>query len=523
MDFVFIGFAFLCGLLVRMVSLPPLIGFLAAGFVLNGAGFEFQEGIQVIADIGITLMLFSIGLKFNVKDLIKPEVWASGSVSTLIYVLLGVAIAALIPIIGLSQIEGISMQTAAVLAFALSFSSTVCVVKLLEENGETKTRHGKIAIGVLIIQDLFAVLFLVFVSGKVPSLLALALLALPLAAPVLKRLLVYSGHGELLPLTGIFLALGAYELFELLNIKGDLGALVVGMLLSGHGKSSELFKSLMSFKDIFLIGFFLSVGFTALPTSEMLGVSLLICLVLPIKFVVFFSLFSALKLRARTSFLAGISLSNFSEFGLIIAAICIKLGLLEQNWLVILAISVALSFLITNLLYNGIHNFYAKHHQFIRKYERSVRLPEDIYPQPNNAKVIIMGMGRVGTGAYLALQGRLGNTVWGMDADPVRVDKQREQNLQITLGDGEDVDLWSNLDLSHVELVMLALPSVEDMEHITEQLRGAGFKGKIAAIARYDDERQMLLKIGVDKVFNFYTEAGAGFADESIQLLGASA
>merc|ERR1711991_1173350 len=100
------------------------------------------------------------------------------------------------------------------------------------------------------------------------------------------------------------MALSAYELFELVKIKGDLGALIVGMLLAGHSKASEITKSLMSFKDLFLIGFFLSIGFAALPTFEMLLIAGVFTLLLPVKFALFFGLFSLLKLRARTSFLS---------------------------------------------------------------------------------------------------------------------------------------------------------------------------------------------------------------------------
>ena len=106
-----------------------------------------------------------------------------------------------------------------------------------------------------------------------------------------------------------------------------------------------------------------------------------------------------------------------------------------------------------------------------------------------------------------------------MDADVDRVNKLNAMGGKAILGDGENIDLWENLDMSNVRLVLLALPSVEDSSNITAQLRNAEYNGQIAAIARYKDEVDPLLQVGVDRVFNFFTDAGLGFAEESISML----
>ena len=218
MEYIFLLFAFVCGLGVKLVGIPPLVGYLIAGFLLNAFGFSATPAITTFANLGITIMLFTIGLKLNLKDLSKREVWAGSIAHTVLWV---VVITAFLVGAGavLSALTGqMDWQSAALIAFALSFSSTVCVVKVLEEAGESKTRHGKLAIGVLVMQDIFAVVFLVVATGKIPSLWApLLLLIIPLM-PVLKRVLNQSGHGELLPLTGFIFALGGYHLFELVNI-----------------------------------------------------------------------------------------------------------------------------------------------------------------------------------------------------------------------------------------------------------------------------------------------------------------
>jgi len=516
MEYAFLLFAFVCGLTVKLIGIPPLVGYLVAGFLLNFSGYTLTDDLTKIANLGITIMLFTIGLKLNVRDLSKREVWAGSISHTLIWV--GIVTCGVYGIAAVASqyIEGLTWQSATLIAFALSFSSTVCVIKVLEESGESKTRHGRLAIGILVMQDVFAVIFLVAATGKLPSVWALGLLALIPAMPLINRIINKSGHGELLPLTGFILALGGYHLFELVNIKGDLGALIFGIMLAQHEKASELAKSLLSFKDLFLIGFFLTIGLTALPDFNMIIIALVFCLFIPIKAALFFGLFTSLRLRGRTSYLSSLVLSNFSEFGLIVGALAVSLGLLAESWLVVIALSLSVSFVITSVLYRTSHSQYHKYKDTIKRYEKNRRLKEDIYPTLHKAEFLVLGMGRVGQGAFNALSKLADVSVWGMDADRVKVKQLASEGLNVICGDGEDVDLWDNLEIRNVHLILLALPSIQDAINITRQLRNAGYTGKVAAIARYEDEVNYLLEQGVDKVFNFFTEAGLGFAEESL-------
>ncbi|AMJ93769.1 Glutathione-regulated potassium-efflux system protein KefB [Alteromonas sp. 38] len=516
MEYAFLLFAFVCGLTVKLIGIPPLVGYLVAGFLLNFSGYTLTDDLTKIANLGITIMLFTIGLKLNVRDLSKREVWAGSISHTLIWV--GIVTCGVYGIAAVASqyIEGLTWQSATLIAFALSFSSTVCVIKVLEESGESKTRHGRLAIGILVMQDVFAVIFLVAATGKLPSVWALGLLALIPAMPLINRVINKSGHGELLPLTGFILALGGYHLFELVNIKGDLGALIFGIMLAQHEKASELAKSLLSFKDLFLIGFFLTIGLTALPDFNMIIIALVFCLFIPIKAALFFGLFTSLRLRGRTSYLSSLVLSNFSEFGLIVGALAVSLGLLAESWLVVIALSLSVSFVITSVLYRTSHSQYHKYKDTIKRYEKNRRLKEDIYPTLHKAEFLVLGMGRVGQGAFNALSKLADVSVWGMDADRVKVKQLASEGLNVICGDGEDVDLWDNLEIKNVHLILLALPSIQDAINITRQLRNAGYTGKVAAIARYEDEVNYLLEQGVDKVFNFFTEAGLGFAEESL-------
>jgi len=518
-EFIWVLFAFICGLAAKWGNLPPSIGYLFAGFVLHFLGFEADNNLETLSNLGITLMLFTIGLKLNVKDLLKNEIWCGSLSHTALWITFSVVIFKLIALFGLQQFTNLELDTILLITFALSFSSTVCVVKLLEDQGEMRSRHGRLAIGILVMQDVVAVIFLVAATGKIPSIWALGLIGLLLVKPLINKVIDSVGHGELIPLTGFFLALGSYELFEAVNIKGDLGTLLIGMLLSTHPKASEINKSLLNFKDLFLIGFFLLIGFTALPTLEMLSIAVLICLLLPLKFALFYGLLSLLKIRARTAFLSSLVLANFSEFGLIVAALSVDSGWLDKEWLVILALAVSLSFVMTNVIYRFSERLFNHYRTTFTKFERTQRLAEDTIAQPNNAPVVVVGLGRVGLGAYKALHHQIGYEVWGLDSDINKISWLNEQSIQAFCGDAEDRAFWDNIDISSIKLIMLAVPKIQDTINITAQLKACNYQGKTAAIARFDDEREQLQALGISKVFNFYTEAGVGFAEESIELI----
>lgn len=286
-----------------------------------------------------------------------------------------------------------------------------------------------------------------------------------------------------------------------------------------HSKAAELSKSLLSFKDIFLIGFFLSIGFTALPTIDMLGVALIMAVALPIKAGLFFYWLTRLKLRARTSFLTALSLANYSEFGLIVCSISVAQGLLNKEWLVIMALSVALSFVFSSAINTVSHRLYTRWTWSMKRFEKPERLPDDMFDQPGNVAVLVVGMGRVGTGAYDTLKNDMKKAVCGIDMDRKRVVSHCDAGRNVIYGDAEDPDFWSNIVLDGVQLVMFAMPNYLDIKEAQKQIRDLGFKGRTAGIARYEDEKEKLLAAGVDEVFNFYAEAGAGFADESVHLL----
>ena len=480
---------------------------------MNAFGATNTDMVRNLANLGITLLLFTVGLKLNLRTLARPQVWALTTVHGAIVVsVFGLAIYGL-ALAGVGLFADLSIQTAMLIAFALSFSSTVFVVKVLEEKGEMASLHGRIAIGILIMQDIAAVLFLAFSAGEIPSWWALLLLLLVPARPLLHLVLQRAGHGELLVLYGFLLALGGSQIFALVEMKGDLGALIIGVLIANHPKAEEMAKNMLGFKDLFLLGFFLSIGLSAQLTLETVVVGAVIALVVVLKTALFFALFVAFKLRARTSLLASVNLSNYSEFGLIVASIGVANGWLPAQWLVVIAVAVALSFVLAAVFSANTHELYIRQRKFWAGLQRSERIADDRLLDLGEAKIAVIGVGGIGTGAYDELRERYGETVVGVDLDPVTVRNQQASGRHVILGDPSDTDFWDRVQAAHtLEQVMLALPKLSSNLEVIERLNEVAYTGQIAATAKFPDEEQALRAAGATTVFNVYAEAGVGYA-----------
>ena len=519
MDSLIILAAFACGFAARQIGQPPMVGYLVAGFGLGMAGFNSSPGIELIADAGIAMMLFIIGLKLDIKSLLQPAIYRSTIEHGVSFGLVTLCFLLFLGALGLPLVSDLDWQDATLIAFALSFSSTVCAVAILEERGEFRVRHGQIAIGILIIQDIIAVLFLTISTGKIPSAWALLLPLLYFARPFFSYLLRASGHDEVLILAGIILTFSGASLFELVGMKADLGALVFGMLLSGDKKAGELAKSMISFKDIFLIGFFLNIGLASSPSAEMLTIAVALCLLLPIKGVIYFFLLTRHRLRARTALLAGMALTQYSEFGLIVVALALELGWLSENWLATLAIAVSLSFVMSTIVNGRSHSLYSGFRDRLKRFESVTATEHDPEGQSRDVDVLIVGMGRVGSGAYDTVESQYNLRVCGVDTDKTKMPQHQAAGRRVLYGDAEDADFWEGMQTTHYKLVMFTMPSLSEMIDAVQQLRIAGYQGKVAAVAKYEDEREAMKAAGADVVFNYYAEAGAGFAEHTLSNL----
>jgi predicted Kef-type K+ transport protein len=527
MDPIWLTIAFALGFLVRLIGLPPLVGYLIAGFVLNYFGAQSGEFIEIVSDLGVTLLLFTIGLKLKFKNLLHKEIWGGST----IHVLLTTAIFAIL-LLGLSLtsfeiFKNFDIKLAVLIGFALSFSSTVYAVKILEEKGEVNSLHGIVSIGILIMQDIFAVLFIVFAAGKTPSIWALGLpVLLILIRPLLMLILDKIGHGELLVLYGFFLALivGA-EIFKFVGLKADLGALVVGMLIANHKKSKELAEILLHFKDFFLIGFFLSIGFLGIPKLELWIVAFVIALAINFKVILYFLVLTRFKLRARTSVFTSLTLANYSEFGLIVASFAVAGNLIPADWLVTIAIALSITFIISSPLNSYAHSIYYGIKDKLHIFETAGRLEYDKTFDIGNAQILIFGMGKLGSAVYDQLNYKYGQTVIGLDYNIEVVEKLKKAGKNIVQDDATDSEFWERIANSpikskQVKMVMLCMNDHKSNKYAAERLKAINFDGPIAAIATHDDEIKELEKLNIHSVYNIYSEAGFGFADHVCQKIG---
>ncbi len=496
--------AFGLGLLARQLGLPPLVGFLFAGFLLNGLGIEPVPAIAEIGEVGVWLLLFTVGLKLRFRSLIRPEVWGT---ATLHLAITG-GIAALL----VRTQAGLPWAAAWMLGTAFAFSSTVLAAIVLEPRRELRAFHGRLAIGILILQDVVAVGVLAAGEQVSPSPWALLLLALPLARTLLNRVVSVTGHGELLPLLGVLLAVaaGGYG-FKELGLSAELGSLVLGAMVSGHPRAGELGNALWGMKELLLVGFFLSVGLTGTPTLGTLAAAGGLMLALPLKALLFFVLLLGIGLRSRSGFLAALSLASYSEFGLIVMQMGVRDGLVDPEWMTLAAVTVAASFVVAAPLNRVAHQLYAGSENFLQRFERSRRHPDDEPLSVGSAEVLVVGMGRVGSGAYQYLKD-LGLNVVGMDSDMGKVEKHLREGWRVVYADAEDPELWHRLRLERVRAVMLALPDLEAKVIASRQLRSRGFRGLIAATYVFDDERAPVIAAGCDVAYNYFSEAGTGFA-----------
>ncbi len=506
-----VSFAFFFGLAVRQLGLPPMVGFLAAGFAINvfgpGLGLPAQAHyiLDHISHLGVLLLLFAVGLKLRLGQITQPQVLGG----TLAHFAITVAVFA--P--GLALLAGLDWNTALVLAMALSFSSTVFSAKILETKRDLGTFYGRTAIGILIVQDLIALVVMGIWSGQSPTPWALIVFALPLARPLLHWLLDFTGHDELLVLMGMLLALVVGGMgFESLGLSSEIGALVMGLMLSTHRRAKELSDALWALKEVFLVGFFLQIGMSGLPGWGDLAFALVFLAVLSLKGALFFALLLAFRLRARTAFLAAASLTAYSEFGLIVAALVLP------EWLVPLALAVSLSFVMGAPLNRYAHLVFERFEGPLQRLDPPRVHRDELPTDLGNARVLILGAGRTGSAAYDCLM-RSTDRVVAIDADIYKVQAHRQDGRNVLFADVEDAGFWRGMDVSRLEAVILAMDGIEAKEGAARALRRAGFEGPIVSHALYEEHLARLKHAGATHTYLTMYQAGIGLAEHAARSI----
>tara|TARA_Y100000996_G_scaffold132998_1_gene101070 strand:+ start:1706 stop:3256 length:1551 start_codon:yes stop_codon:yes gene_type:complete len=516
MELVFIWMtgAFLVGQLFRVISLPPLVGFILSGYIFTLLGMSDDIGLlSVPAEIGVELLLFSIGLK------IKPSAFLNRYllIVVLIHTIFITAIYLLLSGIDL-PIEG-----KIIICIALSFSSTVIATKSLESRKELTSFHGRLSVLIIIFQDIIALFLLGYMQSNNLSLNTLYLLAIPIFIPLIKFILNrIEDDEELLLLATLIIALflGAY-VFKYFGLTGEIGALVLGILLSGYRSAEKLSEKIWSLREMLLLAFFVSIGMQITLTSDSFQLFLILMSLLIIKSIILFSLLIFFKLRAYTAFLMTISLTTFSEFSLIVLSILSSQIIIDESIISGIILSVSVSFIIAAILNKHAHKIYELIEDYIVRVERKTHHPDEEPHTCGDSEVMILGLGRFG-GAILELLQENKIKSAGFDSNTDLVKSFIKKNRRVAFADAEDPGFWSKLRFGKLRVIILALPEYEAQKRSIIQARKYGFDGKIIVPSRTKEDTNELEVLGADIIFDAYEAAAIGISDSLVKNIGDS-
>ena len=498
MELLWVGTAYLTGLISSRLYLPPLVGYLMAGYMLNIVGIEANGTLKHLADIGIELLLITVGLKLKPSSLLRREVLSVGS----LHLLIVTSISTLVFFCVHGHITG-----GLVIGVSLAFSSTILAIKVLEDRGELSTLYGRDVLSILILQDIVAIGLLAVANNKQPSPWALCLLLLPFLRPLAYRLLNVSRDDELKLLLGISLAIAGGALAESVGISNDIGALLMGVMLAGHININDLANKLWGLKETFLVAFFLQIGLADLPGYNEILQALALISVLPLQGVLFFALFLLVGLRARTAFVSSLALMTYSEFALITANVVVEANLLPPAWESIIGLAVALSLAVAAPLNRFSHRLFSLLETALVRFERKVEHPDRLPSSIGGAEWLVVGMGRTGISAYIAFS-QQDTRVLGLDADPTVLENLLADGRRVFYGDAEDSALWENLPLEKIKGVILTMPEFEVRSSSIKQLKNLQFSGAIGTICFHAHEEGELYRLGATFVVHPFIEAG---------------
>lgn len=498
MELIWISTAYLAGLVASRLTFPPLVGYLVAGYVLHACGIAVLPDLHHLAEIGIELLLFSVGLKLKPRSLLRREVISVGG----LHLLLMAVISALVFLWLDEHLTG-----GLVLGLSLAFSSTVFAIKVLEDNGELSSLHGRDVMSILILQDIVAIGLLALAEGKQPTPWALALLLLPLLRPLAHRMLTVSRSWELKLLLGVMLALAGGVAAEAVDIAADIGALLTGVMLANHPQIKELSDRLWSLKELFLVAFFLQIGVSDLPNQEQIIDALLLLALLPLQGALFFGLFLVAGLRSRTAFVSSLALLTYSEFALITTSAVVKAQLLPPEWNAIISLAVAGSLAFAAPLNRYSHRLFTWAEPVLVRLERKSAHPDRLPDSFGAAEWLVVGMGRTGGVVYKTLC-KQEQRVVGLDADPTVLEYHLAAGRRVVYGDAEDTELWTGLPLHKVKGIFITVPDFGTRLTAVTQLRKRGFSGQISSICYHGDEEKQLLRRGADFAIHPLIEAG---------------
>lgn len=537
--FIFLLASFFGGILAKFLKLQPFIGYIVAG-VLFGS-FLPKEYFEVdkLADIGAILLLFSLGLELSLSKLqriLRVALWGG-----IIQIVFSSALFFVILIfLGVSQIAAL------ILAIGFSLSSTAVVVKLLSERGDLDSIHGELMVGWLLVQDLVVLPIMIFVSSlnKAESswLLPLATMSLKgffvislvvilgrLVLPFIVHKTATLNSRELLLLVSVIFALGVASLVQLFGFSSALGAFLAGVVISDSQEKHAVFAETRSLRDLFVALFFVSLGFTLVPSVLFKSILLILFLVLVIfvvKFIVFLIVNFVFGYFGKTAILSALGLTQVGEFAFIIFSQARNLKILSFED-ASLGIAVALvSLVLSPLVFRYSYVFWRKLKNFsqgkslLSKYfARSASQKEKI--EEISDHIVICGFGRVGRWVGKALDS-LGIGFLVVDYNEKAAREAREKGIKVIYGDASDIEIIKQARIPFAKCVVVAIPDKVAQEELITHIQTISPNVKIFARAHLDEDAARLRFLRVDKVVQPEFEAAIGIVGSVLTALGIS-
>jgi CPA2 family monovalent cation:H+ antiporter-2 len=515
--------AFLLGMLANRLRISPLVGYLAAG-VLAGPftpGFVADTSLAPeLAEIGVILLMFGVGLHFSLKDLLAVKSIAiPGAIAQ-------IAVATLLGM-GLSHFLGWDLTSGLVFGLCLSTASTVVLLRALEERQLIDSQRGQIAIGWLIVEDLAMVLTLVLLPaisnmmdnqhvsfgqlftelaitlGKVVAFIILMIVVGRRLVPWILAKSASTGSRELFTLAVLALALGiAFGAVEFFDASFALGAFFAGMVLNGSELSQRAAHDTLPLRDAFAVLFFVSVGMLFDPMiliHEPLAVLATLAIILFGKSAAAFLLVKMFGHSQRTALTISVSLAQIGEFAFILAGLGISLGMLSEHARNLVLAGSILSIMLNPLLFSLLESYLAKTEVIEDQSLEEIVEDEAQTPVAFCDHALIVGYGRVGSllGAKLIQQGI---PLVVIENSRPRVEALREQGIIAVLGNAANQEIMTLAGLECARWLLLTIPNGYESGEIIASARAKRPTIEIIARAHYDDEVTYIMARGADKV-----------------------
>lgn len=500
------------GFVARALKQPTIVGFILAGLVV---GFYFRpdgETIQVIeglAPIGVALLLFLVGLEMNIKEL--KSVGISSLLTGLGQLTFTFGIGYL-----LTRTLGFAVVPAAYISLALTFSSTIIVVKLLSEKRDLKSLYGKIVVGFLLVQDLVAILALLFLVGiqkgdtvaedfiKTGIIGASAVVFTMVASRFLPRVIdKIAKSQEMLYLFSIAWALGIAALAEVSGLSIEVGGFLAGLALAHSSEHFQIGTRLRPLRDFFLILFFVVLGIKMLVGgvgAQLIPAAILSLFVLIGNPIIVMIVMSMLGYRSRTSFLASLTVAQISEFSLILAALGLRLGHLSPDETSLITLIGIITIFVSSYFIMYGDRIYKTFRPILRKFEFRKKLIEETAEEYSlSGHVVLVGAHRTGTSILKALESS-GEDFVVLDFDPAVVKKLRVGGVKVVYGDASDEEIQDAVGVDSAKLVISTMPELRDNMAILSRVKKNNSKTKVIVTADDEWQARTLYKEGANYV-----------------------